>query len=81
VCPVLTEIRLFWQILVEVTNIKYCVNLGVTLMHADKPMDITQLMLSACDVPEKYDGSVLSSTAYVLYFHSEWQTLETEHKT
>jgi len=40
-------------------------------MHADRPMDITQLMLSARDVPEKYDGSVLSSTAYVLYFHSE----------
>ena len=32
-------------------------------MHADRPVDITQLTFSACDVLEKYDGSVLSSTA------------------
>jgi len=47
---------------------KFCVNLGVTLMRADRHMDTTQLTLSACDVSEKYDDSVLSSTAYILCF-------------
>jgi len=47
---------------------KYCVNLGVTLMHAVRHMDMTQLIFSACDVPEKYDGNVLSSTTYILWF-------------
>jgi hypothetical protein len=47
---------------------KFCENLGVTLMHADRHMDMTQLTLSVCDVPEKYDGSVLSSTAHTLCF-------------
>jgi hypothetical protein len=72
-CPVLIEIKLFWQILVEVTNMKFSVNLGVTLVHADRHMDMTQVMFCACDVPEKYDGSVLSSTAYKLCFFT-WMT-------
>jgi len=52
-------------------------------MHADRSMDITQLMLSACDVPEKYDGSVSSSTAYILRFFTlnDWfWKLSTNHR-
>jgi len=52
-------------------------------MHADRPVDITQLTLSACDVPEKYDGSVLSSTAYILCFFtliSWFWKLNTKHR-
>jgi hypothetical protein len=62
---------------------KFCVNLGVTLMHVDRPVDITQLTLSACDVPEKYDGSVLNSTAYMLCFSTlnDWfWKLSTKHR-
>jgi hypothetical protein len=61
---------------------KFCVKLGVTLMHADRHVDMTQLMLSPCDVPEKYDGSVLSSTANILCFFTlnDWiWKLSTKH--
>jgi hypothetical protein len=47
---------------------KFCVNMGVTLMDADRHIDMTQLTFSAFVVPEKYDDSVLSSTAYILRF-------------
>jgi hypothetical protein len=47
---------------------KFCVHLGITLKHADRHMDMTQLTLSACDVPEKYEGGILRSTAYILCF-------------
>ena len=47
---------------------KFCENLGVTSVHADRHMDMIPLMLSACDVPAKYDGSVLSSIAQILCF-------------
>ena len=50
---------------------KFCENLGVTSVHADRHMDMIPLMLSACDVPAKYDGSVLSSIAQILCF-SYW---------
>jgi len=62
---------------------KFCVNLGVTLMHADRHVEMTQLTLSACDVPEKYDDSVLSSTAYILCFFTlnDWfWKLSTKHR-
>jgi hypothetical protein len=62
---------------------KFCVNLGVTLVHADRHMDMTQVVFSACDVPEKYDGSVLSSTAYKLCFFTlnDWfWKLSTKHR-
>jgi hypothetical protein len=82
-CPVLTESRLFLQILVEVTNMEFCVNLGVTLIHSDRCVNMIQIMLSACDVPEKYDDSVLSSTAYILCFFTlnDWVwKLSTKHR-
>jgi len=62
---------------------KFRVNLGVTLMHADRHVDMTQLTFSACDVPEKYDDSVLSSTAYILCFFilNDWfWKLSTKHR-
>ena len=61
---------------------KFCVNVEVTLMPADRHVDMTQLTLSACDVPEKYDDSVLSSIAYILFFFtlSDWfGKLSTKH--
>ena len=82
-CPVLAECRLFSQIFVEVTNVKFCVNLGVTLMHADRHMDMKQLTLSACDMPEKYGGSVLSSAAYIFCFFTvsdRFWKLSTKHR-
>jgi len=62
---------------------KFCVNLGVTLMHAVRHLDMTQLRFSTCDVPEKYDGSMLNSTAYILCFFTlnDWfWTLSTKHR-
>jgi hypothetical protein len=48
---------------------EFCVNVEVTLMHADRNVDVTQLTLPACDVPGNNDGSVLSSTAYIAFSH------------
>jgi hypothetical protein len=62
---------------------KFFVNLGVTLMHADRHMDMTLPTLSACDVPEKYDDIVLSGTAYILCFFTlnDWfWKLSTKHR-
>jgi len=52
-------------------------------MHADRHLDMTQLMFSTCDVPEKYDGSMLNSTAYILCFLTlnDWVwKLSTKHR-
>ena len=52
-------------------------------MHADRHVDMKQLTLSACDVPEKYVGSVLSSAAYILCFftlNDQFWKLSTKHR-
>jgi len=62
---------------------KFCVNFGVTLMDVVRHVDMTQLTFSAFVVPEKYDGSVLSSTAYILCFLTlnDWVwKLSTKHR-
>jgi len=52
-------------------------------MHAVKHVDMTQLTFYAFVVPEKYDGSVLNSIAYILCFFTlnDWVwKLSTKHR-
>jgi len=52
-------------------------------MHAVRHLDMTQLTFYTCDVPEKYDGNVLNSTAYILCFFTlnDWVLkLSTKHR-